>query len=333
MNLREQFHIFCWLGLLVFLARAVITVAGQDEPPLQRLSAHVNGHTFAIWARVPPVPRCAILLLHGCTWSSLPDFDLQAPGPNRSVLRSLAAKGFAAYALDQRGYGETPRDKTGWITPRQAAADASGVLDWVAARHPSLPRPALLGWSLGAATAHLAAATSPAKLSALILCGYAPDPGATIANAQEPAQPPRAPNVREAAASDFISPDMTGPAVVKAFVETAMRTDPVHADWKNEEQFLCDSSKINVPTLLLFGERDPNVEGQDAIRFFDRLGTKEKQIILFPGADHCVLLENTHDAWIAAIANFLNRLGGRIQAPPQKQPQISQIPLICLWNL
>jgi pimeloyl-ACP methyl ester carboxylesterase len=217
----------------------VITVAGQDEPPLQRLSAHVNGHTFAIWARVPPVPRCAILLLHGRTWSSLPDFDLQAPGPNRSVLRSLAAKGFAAYALDQRGYGETPRDKTGWITPRQAAADASGVLDWVAARHPSLPRPALLGWSLGAATAHLAAATSPAKLSALILCGYAPDPGATIANAQEPAQPPRAPNVREAAASDFISPDMTGPAVVKAFVETAMRTDPVHADWKNEEQFLC----------------------------------------------------------------------------------------------
>ncbi len=171
-----------------------ITVAGQDAPPLQRLSAQVNGHTFAIWARVPPAPRYAILLLHGRTWSSLPDFDLQAPGPNRSVLRSLAAKGFAAYALDQRGYGETPRDKTGWITPRQAAADASGILDWVAARHPSLPRPALLGWSLGAATAHLAAATSPARLSALILCGYAPDPGATIAPIKEPAKPPRANN-------------------------------------------------------------------------------------------------------------------------------------------
>jgi alpha-beta hydrolase superfamily lysophospholipase len=297
------------LGLIVALACAVISVAGQDAPPLQRLSAQVNGHTFAIWARVPPSPRYAILLLHGRTWSSLPDFDLQAPGPNRSVLRSLAAKGFAAYALDQRGYGETPRDKTGWITPRQAAADASGVLGWVAARHPSLPRPALLGWSLGAATAHLVAATSPASLSALILCGYAPDPGATIATINEPAQPPRARNVREAAASDFISPDVTNPAVVKAFVEMAMRTDPVHADWKNEEQFLCDSSRITVPTLLVFGDRDPNVEGQDAIRFFDRLGTKEKKIISFPGADHCVLLENTHDAWIAAIANFLNRLG------------------------
>ena len=71
-----------------------------------------------------------------------------------------------------------------------------------------------------------------------------------------------------------------------------------------------------VPTLLLFGERDPNVEGQDAVRFFDRLETKEKQIISFPGADHCVLLENTHDAWIAAIANFLNRLAVRLQAPP-----------------
>jgi len=333
MSSRGQFDVFCWLGLIVFLACAVIGVAGQNEPPLQRLSAQVNGHTFAIWARVPTAPRCAILLLHGRTWSSLPDFDLQAPGPNRSVLRSLAAKGFAAYALDQRGYGETPRDKTGWITPRLAAADACGVLDWVAARHPSLARPALFGWSLGAATAHLAAAASPAKLSALILCGYAPDPGATVAPTKEPAKPPHANNIRAAAASDFISPDVTDPAVVRAFVETAMRTDPVHADWKNEEQFLCDSSKITVPTLLLFGERDPNVEGQDAVRFFDRLETKEKQIISFPGADHCVLLENTHDAWIAAIANFLNRLAVRLQAPPQKQPQISQIPLICLWNL
>ena len=32
----------------------------------------------------------------------------------------LAAKGWAAYALDLRGYGGTKRDATGWNTPDRA---------------------------------------------------------------------------------------------------------------------------------------------------------------------------------------------------------------------
>ncbi len=295
--------------LVIAIACAVLYARSQNAPALQRLSAHVNGHTFAIWARVPTTPRCAILLLHGRSWSSLPDFDLQVPGLNRSVLASLAAKGFAAYALDQRGYGETPRDNSGWITPRKAAEDAAGVLAWVADRHRALPPPVLLGWSLGAATAHLVAATSPERLSALVLFGYAPNPDGVILPTKCPAKPPRQKNAPEAAASDFISPQVTPPAIVRAFVETAIRTDPVHVDWKNEEQFLCDSSKITAPTLLIFGERDPNVDKQDPKRFVDRLGTKEKQIISLRDADHCAHLENTHDAWIAAIISFLNRPG------------------------
>jgi alpha-beta hydrolase superfamily lysophospholipase len=299
----------CFASLSIAILGAEMSASGQTAPALQRLSVQVNGHTFAVWARVPAGPRGAVLLLHGRTWSSLPDFDLQVPGLNRSVLVSLAAKGFAAYALDQRGYGETPRDATGWITPRQAAADAAGVLAWIAARHPQLPRPALLGWSLGAATAHLVAASSPTDLSAVILYGYAPDPDGVIASVVEPAAPAREKNTREAAASDFVSPRLTDPSVVKAFVEMAVRTDPVHVDWKDEEQFICDSSRIRVPTLMLFGDRDANVDAQSQKRFFRRLATKEKATVSFPGADHCAHLEATHDAWIAAVVNFLNRPG------------------------
>ncbi len=300
-----------WLpsaGLLAGMLCTAITAYSQTEPALQRLSARVNGHTFAVWARIPAAPRSAALLLPGRTWSSLPVFDLQVPGFRRSALVSLAAKGIAAYALDQRGYGETPRDATGWITPLQAAKDAVAVLGWVAARHPLLSKPALLGWSLGAATAHLAAVSSPASLSALILYGYAPDPKAVIAAAVETAEPSRAKNTREAAAGDFISPGVTDPAVVKAFVDTAIRTDPVRVDWKNETQFLCDSSRIKVPTLVLYGERDPNVDAASLQSFFGLLATKEKQVVMLPGADHCAHLEATHDDWIAAIVNFLARL-------------------------
>jgi alpha-beta hydrolase superfamily lysophospholipase len=296
-------------SLFIAISVPEVPSAGQTESALQCLSTQVDGHTLAVWARVPAAPRGAVLLLHGRTWSSLPDFDLQVPGLNRSVLVSLSARGFATYALDQRGYGQTPRDATGWITPRRAAADAAGVLAWIAARHPRLPRPAMLGWSLGAATAHLVAASSPTDLSAVILYGYAPDPDGVIVSVVEAATPPREQNTREAAAVDFVSPRLTDPSVVKAFVETAIRTDPVHVDWKDEEQFICDSSLIRVPTLMLFGDRDANVDAQSQKRFFRRLATKQKVTVSFPGADHCAHLEATHDAWIAAVVNFLNRPG------------------------
>ena len=91
---------------------------GASSAP-ERFTVQSDGHPMAVWARRPATPRAAILLVHGRTWSSRPDFDLQVPGMKRSVMADLAALGIAAYAVDLRGYGETPRDSTGWLTPRQ----------------------------------------------------------------------------------------------------------------------------------------------------------------------------------------------------------------------
>jgi alpha-beta hydrolase superfamily lysophospholipase len=288
-------------------ARGENAPSGPGLSPPQRFTVQVNGHPLAVWARIPLTARGAVLLVHGRTWSGRPDFDLDVPGLHRSVLEALETRGFAAYALDMRGYGETPRDATGWLTPRRAAADVLAVLTWMAARHPALPRPALLGWSTGAAVVHLTAATSPTRLSALILVGYAPDPKGVIAPVAGPAVPLKQRNTRAGAASDFISPKVTPPVVVRAFVDTAVRTDPTLADWRNEEQFICDSSRVSVPTLVMYGERDPNIDVRDAGNFFAGLATLDKQLVVFPGADHCAHLENTHDAWVSAVVTFLNR--------------------------
>ena len=288
-------------------ARGEGAPSGPGLSPPQRFTVQANGHPLAVWARIPPAARGAVLLVHGRTWSGRPDFDLDVPGLHRSVLEALETRGFAAYALDLRGYGQTPRDGTGWITPRRAAEDVVAVLTWMAARHPALPRPALLGWSTGAAVAHLAAATAPSRLSSLILAGYAPDPKGVIPSIAGPAAPLKQRNTRAGAASDFISPKVTPPAVVRAFVDAAIKTDPILADWRNEEQFICDSSRVSVPTLVLYGERDPNIDVRDAGNFFARLGTQDKQLVVFPGADHCAHLEDTHDAWVSAVVNFLNR--------------------------
>jgi alpha-beta hydrolase superfamily lysophospholipase len=279
------------------------------QPPApQRFTVPSDGHPLAVWARIPASPRAAVLLLHGRTWSSIPDFDLQVPGLNRSVLASLQAKGIAAYALDARGYGATPRDPSGWLTPERAAADVAVVLRWIAARHPSLGRPALVGWSLGAATAHLAAVSSPTTMSSLVLFGYAPDPDGEVSpDAPDSGPPLRAKTTAAGAASDFISPKVTPPIVVKTFVETALKADPVATDWRHEDQFVYNSSWIAVPTLVIYGERDPGVDPGAAEEFVARLGTKERQLVVVAGGDHCAHLEDTHDAWINAVATFVNR--------------------------
>src|ERR1041385_810971 len=124
---------------------------GAATPALEKFVVQADGHPMTVWARRPPSPTRSIVLVHGRTWSSRPDFDLQVPGLQRSVMMDLAAHGIAAYAVDLRGYGETPRDATGWLTPRRSAADVASVLTWVAQQHPSLPKPALCGWSRGAA--------------------------------------------------------------------------------------------------------------------------------------------------------------------------------------
>ena len=297
------------LCLFALSTRAAVgdAAAGPATSPPERFTVQADGHPMAVWARIPAAPRGTVLLVHGRTWSARPAFDLQVPGLHRSVLESLQAQGFAAYAVDLRGYGATPRDGTGWLTPRRAAADVAAVLTWLAARHPTLSKPALVGWSFGGAVAHLTVATSPALMSSLVLFGYAPDPDIVAAPVRQPAGPLKQKNTRAAAASDFISPRVTPPEVVRSFVETALAIDPTLVDWRNEEQFVFDSSRVRVPTLLMYGARDPGIDAWFAGRFLAQLATPDKRLVVLEGADHCAHLENTHDAWVAAVVEFLSR--------------------------
>ncbi len=146
-------------------------------------------------------------------------------------------------------------------------------------------------------------------MSALVLFGYVIGSGdGDIVDQEVPPKPPREHTTAADAASDFIAPAVTPPAVVKAFVETALKTDPIVVDWKSDSEFSpLKPQRITVPTLLLHGEKDPNVPMDIAGEFFSKLGTPDRQWVVLPGADHCAQLEDTHDAWIAAVVNFLSR--------------------------
>jgi pimeloyl-ACP methyl ester carboxylesterase len=294
-----------------FVALALVSLSAapldgwQPGGPI-RFTVLSDQHAIAVWGRPPERPWASALLVHGRTWSARPDFDLQVPGLERSVLSSLAGRGVAAYAVDLRGYGETRPDRSGWLTPRRASADLLNVLAWIAERHPSLPLPALIGWSRGAAVAMMAASASPARASRLVISGFAYDPDLRFANAETPRTPPRIANTAEGAGSDFLSPAVTSAAVVRAFTEQALASDPFMANLRNDAELNSIApARITMPVLLIFGQRDPGVNRVEADKLVSRIGSRDKRLLVLPGADHAAHLEDTHAAWVDAVVDRL----------------------------
>jgi pimeloyl-ACP methyl ester carboxylesterase len=262
-----------------------------------------------VWEKRSPHPRRALLLVHGRTWSSIPDFDLHVPGENLSVMDALVARGYDVYAIDLRGYGATPRDATGWLTPTRAAEDVYAVLEWIRKHSALEERPALIAWSRGSLVAQLVAETHPDAMSALVLFGR---PLRDTAWARDTllTAPPRAPNTAARAVSDFITPGSISRPAVDAYVRQALASDPVLVDWRNLDQFnALDPQRVKAPTLLMIGQFDPFYAQQSRAQaeLFIRLGTADKEWVILPGGDHAALLERTAPRFIEAIASFLER--------------------------
>lgn len=296
-------------GVLLGAAVACL-VATEAAAQLQRMTVTADGHPLTVWQRTAARPRGVILLLHGRTWSARPDFDLLVPEEQRSVMQAFMRRGYAVYALDARGYGATPRDSTGFLTPQRAADDVAAVLRELRGRYPRLPL-TLVGWSLGSMVAHLTLQQRPELASAVVLFGYPWRPGASAGAAFSSADtitPPRERNTAANAASDFIVDGAISKRAIDAYVAQALAADSIRVDWRRGAEWdVLDAARLTVPTLLLHGEKDPLTPPAAMSATFTRLGNADKQWIVLPRSGHAALIENTLPAFVAAIINFIER--------------------------
>lgn len=312
---------------LVSAPRSALTQNPRSVPALAHHTVTVEGHPIAVWEKRSPHPRRALLLVHGRTWSSIPDFDLHVPGENLSVMDALVARGYDVYAIDLRGYGATPRDASGWLTPTRAAEDVNAVLDWIHKQSAITERPVLIGWSRGSIVAQLVAETHPDAMSALVLFARplrdTPWPRDTLLTT-----PPRSPNTAARAVSDFITPGSISQPAVDAYVRQALTSDPILVEWRNLDQFnALDPQRVKAPTLMMIGQFDPFYAQHSAAQaeLFVRLGTADKEWVILAGGDHAALLERTAPRFVEAIANFLERPHPPVSnsanvLPPQTSP-------------
>lgn len=276
-----------------------------------------DGHALALWGKSPPSPHGAILLLHGRTWSALPNFDLQVAGTPRSVMDAFVYAGYAVYALDQRGYGASSRDASGWLTPTRAAADALAAAKLIQGRHPGLTAPVVVGYSMGSVTALFTAQEHPEAFSKLVLYGFPVDLEGVRLRAMEPAatDPARTATTAKGAGEDFVVARASPKAVVDAYVTQAVAADPVRVDWRHLDEFHFEPAKVSTPTLILQGVGDGYVQPEAVARLFSHLGTPDRSWVVLPDSDHAAHIENAMPAWVGAIVDFIERPRPGLESP------------------
>jgi pimeloyl-ACP methyl ester carboxylesterase len=123
-------------------------------------------------------PDDVVLFVHGATYPSTPDFDLQYE--DYSWADWLVRRGYVVYMFDKRNYGGSTREKAMDEPPAanpplsrsyQVVRDLGAVVDHIRQKH-KLEAVTLVGWSWGAMTSGYFASLHPEKVRKLVL--YAP---------------------------------------------------------------------------------------------------------------------------------------------------------------
>ncbi len=296
--------------LMVLFLLALSTVHSAQAAELTRYTVVADGHPLALWEKSAKNTEEAILLVHGLTWSAVPDFDLQVEGEELSLMDGLIDEGYAVYAIDLRGYGQTPRDDTGWLTPDRTAKDLAIVLKWISKQKKWKQKPHLFGWSLGSTRCQLLAQRHPELISSLTLFGYWLDDDEVLPVDEPDIAPKKRKNTAEAAASDFITPGSISQKAIDAYVASALKSDPIKADLRHFDHYNeLDPSKVTTPTLIIRGEHDPIAPPDRQAKLYMRLGTGHKQWITVPNSDHAAFLETPRPNFIHALVSFLDSTG------------------------
>ncbi len=266
-----------------------------------------NGHPMAVWEKQIDDAKGIILFVHGRTWSGIPDFDLQVEGEELSLMDGLNAQGYTTYAIDLRGYGETPRDSTAWATPIASAKDVTNIIQWISEQNNNT-KVHLFGWSMGSTIALLAAQNEATNMASLTVFGFWMDLDVKILEDPEHNELQRTVNTAEAAASDFITPGSISHNAIDTYVKMALKSDPIRVDWKQLNEYnTINPSLLELPVLILQGEFDPIAPTDRQSKLFTRLKTANKSWVVISGGDHAAFMETPRPHFIEAFAGFINR--------------------------
>ena len=258
-------------------------------------------------------PARQILLIHGSSYSSH-EFDIDYQ--DYSLVRRLAREGYAVWRLDIAGYGRSGPLEDGFLPDTAyAAADTLAAVEKIV-EISGQDKIDVLGWSWGTMIAGRAAAEHPEHLRKLVL--YAPILSGLGVKTQNEAF---SHNTWESAAEDFQrNPDgtfddhLTDPILIDMFCSSCWRYDGDSSPmgWSKdafveENTELIPLQQISVPTLIIYGDRDPYMNAE-RLRTAPNLLPEGSELRMIQGGSHIMMYEKNcyHDFQNSVVA-FLER--------------------------
>ena len=255
------------------------------------------------WRPAQGSPRGVLVVMHG-----LKDHADRYQG----LAQHAVAQGYAVYAFDLRGHGDSAGPRV-WVDRfDDYVADLKTFLARVRSQEPGKPL-FLLGHSMGGTIAFLATVEDPHPPNGLILSAAALRPGSEVSGFQVFATSllgivaptlavldlkderfSRDPGVAAAMHQDPLIHDGPGPARTARELLSAL--DRVHAR----------QSSLQTPVLLLHGTADQVTNPEGSRELSEKAGTSDRTLILYPGLFHDLLHEPEHDEVMLHIVRWMN---------------------------
>ena len=289
---------------LIFLICFTASCYAQDEEPeycyteysLERNAVSLHLDCVSMYEVKPDLN---ILLVHGSTYSSH-EFDIDYK--DYSLVRRLAREGYAVWRLDIAGYGRSEQVEDGSIIDTSyAAEDINAAVNRIVELS-GQEKIDVLGWSWGTMTAGQFAVKYPTHLGKLIL--YAP---IVSGLGEQEITESFSHNTWDSAAEDFqrnddgsFKTDITDPLLIELFCSSCWHYDGDSSPngWCRDAFVsptirLIQLDRITVPTLLIYGDYDPNLDYEQLSHALDLLPEGSEMCIIKDGS-HIVMYEETH---------------------------------------
>ena len=247
-----------------------------------------------------PAPRAVVVIVPGFNSHS---------GYYEWVAEQLTTRGFAAYAIDLRGRGQSEGERFYVDRFEDYVSDVHTLVALVRSRDAGLPI-FLLGHSAGGVVACLYAAEHQAELAGLICESFAfkvpaPDVALSLLKGLSHVAPHA--HVLRLKNEDF----SRDPAIVHQ-----MNADPLIADEKQPTQTVAQMVRADqrlerefpnfkLPLLILHGTSDKATKPTGSRQFYDSAGSRDKTLKLYDGAYHDLLNDTDRDRVMSDVTTWI----------------------------
>ncbi|MGP0065717.1 MAG: lysophospholipase [Isosphaeraceae bacterium] len=253
------------------------------------------------WRRAEP--RGAMLIAHGFG---------EHGGTYRHVAEALGARlDIDIIAVDLRGHGASPGRRGIVRRYEELTDDLSSALDWFARQEPDLPR-FLLGHSNGGQVALRVALEKRTPIRGLIVS----NPALRIALPIAPLKIRLGKLLRKYAPWITLSGNFQADLLTRdPVMQQQHRDDPLRHSrisaplffgmLEGGEMLLARAGELRIPLLIIVGGQDPVVDPAAAREFFDRAGSEDKLLLLYPKMLHEPLNEIGREQVLDDLARWI----------------------------